>query len=71
MPDKAPQRPYQSGVGWGFGVLAAVIVLIVLSWGFGSNGRGWGESDRMAHMMPPAAGSSDGPATRAWRPGRL
>ena len=56
-----------SGTGWGFGVLAAVVLLILLSYGFGNNGR-WGESGGIAHMMPPVASSNDGPATRAWRP---
>ena len=68
MPDEVPPPGYGGGTGWGFAVLAAVILIILLGWGFGGNGRGWGRNDQMAHMMPPAANSADGPATRAWSP---
>jgi len=66
--DEVPERGYDRSASWGFGVLAAVLVLILLGWGWGGSGRGWGRDDRMAHMMPPAANSADGPATRAWTP---
>jgi hypothetical protein len=66
-PDKNPERANPSGIGWGFGILAAIVVLILLSYGLGNNAR-WGENNRIAHMMPPASSSSDGPATRAWKP---
>jgi len=39
----------------------------MVGWALSNNGRGWGESDRMAHIAPPSANSADGPATRAWR----
>jgi hypothetical protein len=69
MRDEAPQRGGRSDVGWSLAVLAGVILLIILSWGVGGNGRGWGESNRMAHMAPPMPGISDnGPATRKWSP---
>jgi hypothetical protein len=64
--EEKPQRINTSGTGWGFGVLAAVVLLILLSYGFGNNGR-WGGRDGIAHMLPPVASSNDGPATRAWR----
>jgi hypothetical protein len=67
QPEEDLQRINTSGTGWGFGVLAAVILLILLSYGFGNNGR-WGTDGGIAHMMPPVASSNDGPATRAWRP---
>jgi len=69
MPEQGPPRRYGDGVAWGFAVLGGVIALIILGWGFGGNGRGWGENNELAHMMPPASGySTDGPATRAWSP---
>jgi hypothetical protein len=68
MPDEVPGPDHDHDVGWGFGVLAVVLVLILLGWGWGSSGRGWGRDNQMAHMMPPAASSADGPATRAWTP---
>ena len=61
------KQPSPTGLGWGFGVLAAVIVLIMVGWALSNNGCGWGESDRIAHIAPPSANSADGPATRAWR----
>jgi len=61
------RRQYGSGVSWGFGVLAGVIAIILLSWGFGGNGHGWGH-DQMAHMMPAGSGPASGPASRAWSP---
>jgi hypothetical protein len=68
MPEELPPRPF-TGVGWGFAVLAAVIIMIIISWGWGNNnGRGWGRGDQLAHMMPMAAGPTEGPATRAWNP---
>ena len=67
MPDEVPQRRETSSVGWGFAVLAAVIVIIMIGWGVGGNGGGWGRSE-MAHMTPPAGNSDDGPATRSWIP---
>jgi hypothetical protein len=61
-------RPAAGGVVWGFAVLAAVIIMVIIGWGLGGgNGRGWGRSDQLAHMMPTAAGPTDGPATRAWK----
>jgi hypothetical protein len=67
QPEEDLERINTSGTGWGFGVLAAVVLLILLSYGFGNNGR-WGSGGGIAHMMPPVASSNDGPATRAWRP---
>ena len=68
MPDEVPPPQYES-VGWGFAVLAAVVAMILLSWSAGGHGRGWGRDNQLAHMMPPAAASSnDSPATRAWSP---
>jgi hypothetical protein len=64
MPDDAPQR--REGVGWGFGVLAAIIILIIVSWASGGK-NGWGR-DPLAHMAPPASLSNDGPATRSYIP---
>jgi hypothetical protein len=66
-PEESREKINTSGTGWGFGVLGGVILLILLSYGFGHNAR-WDERDRIAHMMPPVASSNDGPATRAWRP---
>ena len=40
-------------------------VVIVVGWGWAGQGRGWGRSNQMAHMMPPAVSSTNGPATRA------
>jgi|GEM_PF-1978468 hypothetical protein len=65
MPDDVPPRPFGTDAGWGFAILAAVIVVILLGWGWAGQGRGWGRSNQMAHMMPPAASSTNGPATRA------
>ncbi len=64
------QQPSPGGLRWGFGVLAAVIVLIAIGWALSNNGRGWGESEHMAHMMPPGANAIDGPASRAWKPNK-
>jgi hypothetical protein len=67
MTKELSPRPRAGGVGWGFGILAAVIIIIVIGWRWGDDdGRGWGRSDQLAHMMPTAAGPTDGPATRAW-----
>ena len=69
MPEEAPRQGDRSAVGWGLAVLAGVILIILLGWGFGGNGHGWGRNE-MAHMMPPAAGvPATGPATRNWTPG--
>jgi hypothetical protein len=69
MTEEVSPRPAEGGVGWGFAVLAAVIIMIIIGWGWSNgNGRGWGRSDQIAHMMPTAAGPTDGPATRAWNP---
>jgi hypothetical protein len=65
--DENRERINTSGTGWAFGVLAGVVLLILLSYGFGNNGW-WGERDGVAHMLPPVASSNDGPATRTWRP---
>jgi hypothetical protein len=70
VPDRPEENPGHintSGSGWAFGVLAAVVLLILLSYGLGNNER-WGVDGGLAHMMPPVASSNDGPATRAWRP---
>ena len=66
-PEEDLERINTSGTGWGFGVLAAVVLLILLSYGFGNNAR-LAERDRIAHMTPPIASSDDGPATRTWPP---
>jgi hypothetical protein len=70
MPDDdTPRPPDIEDVRWGLAVLAAIIAIILVGWGWGSNGHGWGHDGEIAHMMPPTAGSSaDGPATRAWFP---
>ena len=65
MPDDVPPRPFGTDAGWGFAILAAVIVVILLGWGWAGQGRGWGRSNPMAHMMPPAVSPTNGPATRA------
>jgi hypothetical protein len=56
----------ESGVGWGIAVLGAVLMFILLAWGFG--GHGWGRGGQLAHMMPPAVSSENGPATRTGIP---
>ncbi len=67
MTEEVPPRPVEGDVRWSFAVLAAVIIMIIIGWGRGDgNGRGWGRSDQTAHMMPTAAGPTDGPATRVW-----
>jgi hypothetical protein len=65
MPDDTPSRPAERGFGWGFGIFAAVILLIIVSWAFSGHGRGWGRNNGLAHMMPPAVGADNGPATRS------
>ena len=68
MPDEVPpRRSGDMSVAWSFAVLAAVIVLIFVGWGFGGRGGGWGRNE-MAHMLPPAVSSANSPATRAWTP---
>jgi hypothetical protein len=69
MPEELPPRPFRGGAGWAFAVLAAVIIMMIIGWGWGGdNGRGWGRGDQLARRMPTAAGPTDGPATRAWNP---
>jgi hypothetical protein len=64
MPNAGPPRQQGTDVGWGFAILAAVILMILVGWGWGGGqGRGWGRN-QMAHMMPPAVSAGDGPATR-------
>jgi hypothetical protein len=65
MPDDLPPRQFATGIGWGFAVLAAVVLTIIVSWSWGGQGRGWGRNNRLAHMMPPAVSSMNGPATRS------
>ena len=65
MPDDLPSQQRENGIGWSFGILAAVILMIIISWGFGGHGRGWGRDNQLAHMMPPAVSSDNGPATRS------
>jgi hypothetical protein len=65
MSDDGPLRPSGTDAGWGFAILAAVIAVILVSWGWAGQGRGWGRSNQMAHMMPPAVSSTNGPATRS------
>jgi hypothetical protein len=67
QPNESPERINTSGTGWAGGVLLGVVLLILLSYGFGNNAR-LAERDRIAHMTPPIASSDDGPATRTWRP---
>jgi hypothetical protein len=65
MTKELSPHPRAGGVGWGFGILAAVIIIIIFGWRWGDdNGRGWGRSDQLAHMMPTAAG----PLRRAFSP---
>jgi hypothetical protein len=64
MPDHIPSQPVES-VSWGFGVLAAIILMIIVSWAFGGRGHGWGRDNALAHMMPPAVSADNGPATRS------
>ena len=65
MPDDMPPRPSGRDVGSGFAILAAVIAVILVGWGWAGQGRGWGRGNQMAHMMTPAFSSTNGPATRA------
>jgi hypothetical protein len=65
MPENAPQRG--EDMRWGFGVLAAIIVLIIVSWASGAK-NGWGQRNQLAHMAPPVAYLNDGPVTRAFIP---
>ena len=65
MPDDGSPGPAGTDAGWGFAILAAVIAVILVGWGWAGQGRGWGRSNQMAHMMPPAVSSTNGPATRA------
>lgn len=65
MPNNGTPRPSVTDAGWGFAILAAVIAVILVGWGWAGQGRGWGRSNQMAHMMPPAVSSTNGPATRA------
>ncbi len=64
MSDDVHSRQYAASVGWSFGILAAILVVILIAWGWGSPGRGWGRGNQLAHMMPPAVSPADGPATR-------
>jgi hypothetical protein len=64
MPDDVPPRQSETGIGWGFAILAAVILMIIVGWGWGW-GWGWGRGNQIAHMMPPAVSTTNGPATRA------
>jgi hypothetical protein len=64
-PEDPPSRQYGSDIGWGCAVLAAVILMIIVSWSWGGQGRGWGRDNQLAHMMPPAVGATNGPATRS------
>lgn len=65
MPNDLPARGDGSGLGWGFAVLAAILLMILISWGTSGQGRGWGRDNRLAHMMPPAMSATNGPATRS------
>ena len=65
MLNERPPRPSGTDAGWGFAILAAVIAVILVGWGWAGAGRGWGRNNQMAHMMPPAVSSTNGPATRA------
>jgi hypothetical protein len=68
MPEEVPPRRSDMSVAWSFAVFAAVILLIIVGWGFGGRGGGWGRGNEMAHMLPPAVSSENSPATRAWAP---
>lgn len=65
MRNTRPSRQSDLGAAWGFAVAAAVIVIIMIGWGWTGQGRGWGHRTQLAHMMPPAVSSNDGPATRS------
>jgi hypothetical protein len=65
---KARRRRSDASVGWGFAILAAVVIVILIGWSFGGNGHGWGRRNQLAHMMPPAPEPASGPATRSWTP---
>jgi hypothetical protein len=69
MPINRPSRPYDRhydlSAAWGFAIAAAVIVIIMVGWGWTGHGRGWGRNNQLAHMMPVAVSSSNGPATRS------
>ena len=67
-PEDMPPRQFGSDMGWGFAVLAAVIVMVIVAWGWSGQGRGWGRTNEVAHMMPPVTAGMNGPATRAWIP---
>jgi hypothetical protein len=64
MPHDPDTRQFAQGVGWSFGILAAILVVILIAWGWGGPGRGWGRGNQLAHMAPPAFSPGDGPATR-------
>jgi hypothetical protein len=40
MPDDVPPRQSETGIGWGFAILADVILMIIVGWGWGGQGRG-------------------------------
>jgi len=65
MASNLSSRQRRESIGWGFAVLAAILVIIFIGWGWSGQGRGWGRNNQMAHMTPPAVNADNGPATRS------
>ena len=67
MPEDVPPSQPDSVSAWSFGIFAVIVAVIILGWAWGGGqGRGWGRSDRLAHLPPPTSNSAAGPATKAW-----
>jgi hypothetical protein len=68
MPDEVPPRPSESRIEWCLAILAIVMTVIMIGWGWGERIRSWDQSNQLAQMTTPTAASTEGPATRAWTP---